>query len=112
LTTCHKSKNKINKKRKAMMNVDTIFNKLVNEVIPQAIDFEDYDITEKFTLQTALVGDDSIEIDSVDLLELAITIQREFDFRVEELNSALFDQHFSSIASLVEFISAQLGQKK
>lgn len=55
-----------------------------------------------------LFGDDGLNLDSVDALELGLAVQKHFGFQIDGENQEL-RQSFASVATLAEFVVKTKG---
>lgn len=75
----------------------------LKEVLINNLKLEDLTI-EDIDDDMALFGDDGLGLDSVDSIELVLTVQKEFGIKIAD--SKEYQQIFSSVKTLLDYINA------
>lgn len=76
----------------------------LKEIIIKNLKLEDM-TAEEIDDNMALFGDDGLGLDSVDSIELVLTIDREFGVKIAD--SKEYETIFANVQSLADFINAQ-----
>jgi acyl carrier protein len=76
----------------------------IAQLIVDTLNLEDVDPTQ-IPVNQPLFGE-GLGLDSVDALELALALQKRYDIRIAS-DSKDARQHFATIASLADFVTAQ-----
>lgn len=60
----------------------------------------------------ALMEDSGIALDSVDVLELVVGIQKYFGVEIKDVNADILQEHFRTIGTLSAFVLASLSAER
>lgn len=75
----------------------------LKEVLIKNLKLEDIEVSD-IEDDMALFGDDGLGLDSVDSIELVLTLEKEFGIKVAD--SKLYEKIFVNIQSLLDYINA------
>jgi acyl carrier protein len=86
-----------------------IFNFLVNTIFLDRLELADdgYSAAD-FSEETQILADDGLGLDSVDVLDLLVGIEKKFQFKPIEINSNFIDEVCASIGSLIDMVQSRM----
>lgn len=78
---------------------------IVNRILLDRLELEDDGYSEEdFNEDTLIMGDGGLDLDSVDMLDLIVGIEKEYGFRAMSIDSNYISEKCRSISTLVDMV--------
>ncbi|MCU1727308.1 MULTISPECIES: phosphopantetheine-binding protein [Pseudomonas] len=86
-----------------------IFHYIVHTILLERLELADdgYTATD-FSEQTLLLSEGGLGLDSVDALDLLVGLERAYGLEPIEIEGDFIEQHFASIAAVIDMVQARL----
>ena len=84
---------------------EDVINIIKQDILMNILDEDNYDfVIQDIKNSDILVGENSLEIDSVDLLEILVSIQKKFGFKVKDVAVNFFKKNMKTLDTLADFV--------
>jgi acyl carrier protein len=86
----------------------------IHETIRNTILFEGLELDglglkpEELTVDTLLLADEGLALDSVDALEIVVSVQKVFGLSIPNLDAAFFETNLRTVGTLVDYVANAL----
>jgi len=95
------------------VSLDEIFQVIREKILIGDLELEELGFSiDDLGLDVALMESPGIELDSVDVLELVVGIQKYFGVEIKDVTKEILETHFRTIRTLGEFVLANLPETR